>query len=135
MFRQAREILERGIEVNPLHAPTYHSLAELEARVFNVEGLAKLNRKAAEVFNSNALEPSPTSSQAWGTKIRARRSNDVPKGVAALAEKIVEEDGSEDSSLPLDADLDPFAALENMGNSLMEDELVGDILQTNITDV
>jgi hypothetical protein len=125
---QAREIFERGIAVNPLHAATYHSLAELEARVFNVEGLAKLNRKAAEVFNNNALEPSPSSSLAWGAKIRARRSNGVPKGVAALAEKIVEEEGGD--NLPLDEDLDPFAALD----SLIQDELVGDLLN-NVTDV
>ena len=124
---KAREIFEKGIEVNPLHAPTYHSLAELEARVFNVEGLAKLNKRATVMFSGNALEPNPSSTaQAWGAKIRARRSNEIPRGVAALAEKIVEED--EATSTP-EEDLDPFAVLESMSLSLMENEFVGDLLQ------
>lgn len=133
LWQKAREIFERGIEVNPLHAPIYHSLAELEARVFNVEGLARLNRKAAEVFNSNALEPSPSSSQAWGMRIRAMRSSDVPKRVAALAQKIVEEDGAED--LSMEEDVDPFTALDSIGDVFVEDDFIGELLETNnITD-
>ena len=88
---QAREVFEKGMEVNPLHAPLYHSLAELEARVFNVEGLAALNERASKLFNNNALEPPKSSSKAWGAKIRAKRSRKLPEGVAALAQKIVDE--------------------------------------------
>ena len=117
------------MEVNPLHAPTYHSLAELEARVFNVEGLAKLNEKAAAIFNSNAMEPNPTTTQAWGAKIRAHRDNEIPKGVAALAEKIVEDDEEEQSAHGAQQrDVDPFEALESMSAGLIEDDLVGDLL-------
>lgn len=69
-----------------------------------------------------------------GTKIRARRSNEVPKGVAALAQKIVDEEDAEaawDLEFQADDDMDPFAVLERMSASLIEDELVGDLLQAN----
>ncbi|CAB9523264.1 HAT [Seminavis robusta] len=127
----AREILENGIEVNPLHAPTYHSLAELEARVFNVEGLAKLNKKASQIFNNNALQPAnPSTTQAWGANIRARKHNKVPKGIAALAEKIVEDDRSQ-SLEEYDDEMDPFEALESMSSSfIVEGDLLGDLLPT-----
>lgn len=49
----AREIYERGIEWDPRHAPLYHSLAELEAQVFNVEGLSKLHKRAAKFFTAD----------------------------------------------------------------------------------
>jgi len=124
---QAREILQQGMEVNPLHAPTYHSLAELEARVFNVAGLAQLNRKAAAIFSNTAV--SSSTAQAWGAKVRAARSSGsgVPKAVAALAEKIVEDDTSLLDASDEDFE-DPFAALESMSSSLLEDELVADLL-------
>jgi len=60
-IQQARETFERGLEVDPTHAPLYHSLAELEARVCNVQGLADLHRRASNIFNPNALEPPATS--------------------------------------------------------------------------
>lgn len=90
---KARELLEKGIEINPLYAPLYHSLAELEARVFNIEGLARLNKRTAEIFPSDTNVPPPPPSkakrmQAWGTKIRQGRSAGIPNGIAALAEKI-----------------------------------------------
>lgn len=91
-FSEAREVFEKGIEVDPLHAPLYHSLAELEARLFNIEGLAKLNKRAASVFNANALVPPPRSLEMWGSKIRAGRSRSIPNDVAALSQRIVEED-------------------------------------------
>ena len=115
------------MEVNPLHAPLYHSLAELEARVFNLEGLAKLNEKAAAIFNHDAMQQNPSTTQAWGAKIRARRDNEIPKGVAALAEKIVEDDEAERQQQGLD-DEDPFEALESMSAGLTADELVGELL-------
>jgi hypothetical protein len=126
---KAREVFENGMEMNPLYAPLYHSLAELEARVCNVAGLSRLNRRAAEVFNNNALEPAPLSSEAFGTKIRAKRKRNLPRGIAALAEKIVEEDGFGSLLGVDDIDgVDPFSALESMTGNLMEDEYVGDLL-------
>ena len=126
---QAREVFEKGIEVNPLHAPLYHSLAELEAMVFNVEGLAALNVRASKLFNNNALETPASSSQAWGTKIRAKRSRKLPEGVAALAQKIVDENdsgvlGDEEAERRL---LDPMATLDSL-TSALENELVDGLL-------
>eukprot|EP00980_Cylindrotheca_fusiformis_P015825 scaffold4634_cov122-Cylindrotheca_fusiformis.AAC.6 len=120
----AREVYERGIELNPLYAPLYHSLAELEARVFNVEGLSRLNRRASKVFNSNALEPAPSSSKAFGTTIRAKRKKTLPRGITALAEKIVNEDGTtgQFGIEPTDRK-DPFSALDSMTDNLIDDLL------------
>jgi Tfp pilus assembly protein PilF len=125
-INEAREILEEGMEVDPMYAPLYHSLAELEARVFNLEGLNKLNKRAASIFNSNALDPAPSSSEIWGSKIRAGRSRIIPKGVAALAQRIVEEDVIEPSFI----DSDPETFLDQMMSSsnLLEDGLVGQLL-------
>ena len=120
---EAREIYEKGLEVDPQFAPLYHSLAELEAQVFNVEGLAKLNKRASEVFNANALEPPATSSEVWGSKIRAGRSRSVPREVTALAERIVDEDGEES-----DADDDPSSFLDRMSSNLLENGVVGNLL-------
>jgi hypothetical protein len=87
-INDARGIFEKGIEVDPTYAPLYHSLAELEAQVFNLDGLARLNRRAKTIFNSNALVPPATSSEMFGAKIRARN---VPTSVTALTERIVED--------------------------------------------
>jgi hypothetical protein len=129
-YCKAREILEKGIEVNPLYAPTYHSLAELEARVFNVEGLAKLNQRAAKIFSNNSMQqPSPATTQALGAKLRTRQHSEIPKGVAALAEKIVEEEEDSEPESGERDDLDPFKALESVSADLMEDdEYVGSLL-------
>lgn len=71
----AREVYEKGIEANPMHAPLYHALAELEARIFNVEAMARLNKRTNELFNNNAMEPSPGSYQALETKIKNSSRN------------------------------------------------------------
>jgi tetratricopeptide (TPR) repeat protein len=88
----ARDILEEGIQMDPLYAPLYHSLAELEARIGNVAGLAKLNERAASIFNTNVLEPTMSASEVWGSKIKAGREHRVPQRVAALAQRIVDEE-------------------------------------------
>lgn len=139
---EAREILEQGITVDPRHAPLYHSLAELEARVCNVDGLASLHKRASEIFNTNALEPPPTSSDLLGAKIRANRSRAIPKGLAAIAQRIVEEDGAtegndgEDDIEVSEEDADPSAFLDKMGSSLLDDEeeFVGRLLGMAPTD-
>jgi len=137
-INEAREIMEQGIELDPMYAPLYHSLAELEARVFNIDALAKLNKKAASMFNTNALEPAPSSFAAWGNKIRAgRRSHTLPKRVAALAERIVEEEGgSSDFPAVSEVHADPLALIDKLlGSSFnIEEDLVGDLLRQNATD-
>jgi len=70
----ARTLLEKGLEVDPMHAPLYHSLAELEARVFNLEGMAQLHKRAAEIFNTNALEPPPASMKLLRNKLQRDHS-------------------------------------------------------------
>lgn len=121
---QARQIYEKGLEVNPLHAPLYHSLAELEARLFNLEGLAKLNKRAADIFNNNAMTPSPSSTKAWGKKIKNSKSRKVPEGVAALEQKIGDAVDATFMAVP-----DPTSTLESMGQ--VEDELVQDLFRTD----
>ncbi len=114
-FDVGRELLEKGLEVDPLHAPLYHSLAELEARVFNIEGLAALNKRAAEVFNANTLEPpsSEASMTLLGNKLRKNSlsKKKLPTIVATLAKM---------ASFDLDIeeianDFDPDTLIENMG--------------------
>ena len=41
----ARDAFEAAIKAEPHYAPTYHSLAELEASIGNLDALAKLNRR------------------------------------------------------------------------------------------
>ncbi|KAL7527981.1 hypothetical protein ACHAXR_003317, partial [Thalassiosira sp. AJA248-18] len=112
----ARELLEKGIEINPLYAPLYHSLAELEALVFNIDGLAKLNKRTAEIFSSDATAPPPSSEirmQAWGKTIKQGRS--IPSGVAALAEKIgVDSDTNMTMAGGSLDDVDPESLLNSM---------------------
>lgn len=125
---KAREFLEKGLHVDPLHAPLYHKLAELEAQVFNLEGLAQLNKRAAEVFNNNALIPPPASTKAWSKKIRMGRPyTKLPKGIAALAETTL--DGT---TIEIDTMTNPDRLLQSMSN--FEDVVVGDIFQESNVD-
>jgi len=68
----ARDVYEEGIESNPLYAPLYHSLAELEAMICNLDALAKLNKRTNELFNNNAMEPAPRMDEALESKLRNR---------------------------------------------------------------
>lgn len=117
------------MDVNPMYAPLYHSLAELEARIYNLDGLAKLNKKAREYFNSDATVPAPSSSEAFSRRIRAKQTRDLPQGVAALAEKIVD-DEIDGSFMGFDDinDLDPIVTLESMTGNVMEDEFVQNLI-------
>lgn len=123
LINEAREVLEKGLQINPLHAPLYHSLAELEARIFNVQGLANLNKRAAVIFTTNALEASPSSTKVWSDKIK--KSREIPGDVAAayLSEKV--------GYSFLDDDDDPLMVPTPMGSmsSEMEDELVRDLFE------
>ena len=120
---EAREIYERGMDMDPQHAPLYHSLAELEAQVFNVEGLAKLNKRAAKIFTPDATQRVASGDDLWSNKIRAGRMQKLPPKVAALAQRIVKEDN--DYTVE---DQDPDKFLENMSSSLIEGGLIGDLL-------
>jgi tetratricopeptide (TPR) repeat protein len=165
-INEARGIYEQGIEIDPLHAPLYHALAELEARVCNIEGLSKLNKRAALVFRTNTLESSSSSSSsrrdgvspsnagqdAWSKRIRAgNNARRIPQGIAALAQRIVEDDGNDRDGdgealigFPLDQkmsamihDDDPNTAaaailLESLSASLMDEE--GDLIDGLLTD-
>lgn len=127
-INEAREVMEEGLEVDPLYAPLYHSLAELEARVFNIAGLAKLNKRAAAIFNANKLEtPSTLSDKMWGSSIKARRSRSHQRTkTTALGPRIVDEDGSEQSVIYSDIDnfLDEVLA---SSSNLLEDSIVDEL--------
>ena len=69
-INDAREVYEKGIEANQMHAPLYHSLAELEARICNLGALARLNERTNELFNNNAMEPSTGSYKALERKLK-----------------------------------------------------------------
>lgn len=98
-----------------------------------MEGLSRLNKRTAKLFNNNALEPSPFSSQAFGTKLRSKRFiRTLPSDVAAFAEKIVDD---KDKGLGLDevVDIDPAFELESISGNFMEDEFVGELLELDPT--
>lgn len=118
---QAREVFEKGMELNPAHAPLYHSLAELEARLFNVEGLARLNQRALKIFNRNALEPAPATSTAYSTRVGSRGKSSLPRSIAVLTEMIVNEDGNCESlgTTPASSG-DPEETLDNIADNLIE---------------
>jgi hypothetical protein len=126
-----------------MYAPLYHSMAELEARICNLEALSRLNKRAAELFNNNALEPAPLSYEAFGTKIKATQSSrhgpssfskSSTAGVSALANKIVMDDddyGSDGDNLleVVGEEVDFMATLEKLSSgSLMAEGLVGDMI-------
>ena len=122
---EARDLLEKGLEVDPLNAPLYHSLAELEARVFNLEGLAKLNKRVAEIFNNNALVPSSASAGAWEMKLKRHSYKKKFSGSTVDA-----------SSFELPASLastDPESVIASMSN--FEDEIVGEIFSWSADDI
>jgi hypothetical protein len=102
-----------------MHAPLYHSLAELEARVFNIEGLANLNKRAAELFQTDATAAPPPPAmtmQAWGKKIRGRNAK-IPDGIAALAEKVGFDES--DSMLTMLEDLNPGMLVDSLGTDVL----------------
>ncbi|KAL3911390.1 MAG: hypothetical protein SGARI_001668 [Bacillariaceae sp.] len=125
-INDAREVLEAGMDRNPMYAPLFHSLAELEARICNLDGLAKLNKRASELFKQDALEPAPMSSVALGTKIKAKRSRSGSHHHShAFATKIVEDDVEEEMIQGLvGSGIDALSMLE----SLNGDGLVGDMM-------
>ena len=118
---QARAVYEKGMELNPTHAPLYHSLAELEARLFNVEGLARLNKRALKIFNRNALEPTSCSSTAYSARVSCRTKPSLSRSIAVLADKIVnDEENSEILGTTPVSSSDPAATLGNVADNLIQ---------------
>jgi len=107
-----------------MHGPLYHSLAELEARVFNIEGLANLNKRAAKLFQTDATTPPPSAMamQAWGRKIKQGRNAKIPDGIAAIAEKIGFDEN--DSMLEMLDDVDPDILIDSFGLGHEADGLI-----------
>lgn len=135
---EARNLLEKGLEVDPLNAPLYHSLAELEARVFNLEGLAKLNKRVSEIFNSNALIPSKESTRAWEKKLRRGNSNffSGKSLIGVIGFDPASDDASGFPSFELHASLAatvPESVIASM--SRFEDEVVGEIFSWDANDI
>lgn len=122
---EARDVYKKGIDIDPLHAPLYHALAELEARVCNLANLAELHRRAAAVFRTNALDPSPRSEQAWASKIKATRNRSLPREVAALVNRIVDDEGDDAWQT---SRVDPMSFLDGTGSSLLQHGLVNTLL-------
>ena len=58
--------------------------------VFNIEGLANLNRRAAEIFHTNALEPPSQCMQILGDRLKknAQSKRKLPISVLALARTV-----------------------------------------------
>ena len=86
--------------------------------VFNLDALAKLNRRAAELFNTDTLaSSSPASAQAWSTKIRRARVNKkLPEEVAALAAKVgLEEEDVADLEASL-AEVNPASMIADIAS-------------------
>jgi len=121
---EARIVLEHGLEVDPANAPLYHSLAELEASVFNLEGLARLNKRAATIFNNNAMEPSKASTEVWEQKLKLyEKSSETSSFLGDL-------DGLFESTL---ASADPDLILRGMAS--FEDDVVGEIFSSTSDDI
>merc|ERR1711957_739772 len=110
-----------------MHAPLYHSLAELEARVFNIEGMAQLHKRAAEIFNTNALEPPPASMKILSRKLRASSpaKKKLPTVVAALTKMVEIEFDLDETVTDM---MDPDTLIKQMGRQHNED-VAGDKLQ------
>ena len=52
-FDDARELYNRGLEADPLHAQLFHSFAELEGRLGNIAGLKRLDDLARSLFSKD----------------------------------------------------------------------------------
>jgi tetratricopeptide (TPR) repeat protein len=117
-INKARNVLEKGLEINPTHAPLYHSLAELEARVFNLEGLAKLNKRAAKIFSNNAMEPTASSSQVFGDRMRDQHRRALPNGEMIGENEAIERvTSSFDTIRQIEEEFLLFEQDESLGNS------------------
>ena len=132
---KARDLLEKGLEVDPLHAPLYHSLAELEARVFNIQGLAELNKRASQIFHNNALESPPLSMNLLGSKLRksAQSKKKVPQNINALAKKT--KNSLSSSSASSQQQQDEIFNVEKEIMSMDPDDIIDNMIQFEQGDI
>lgn len=116
-----------------MHAPLYHSLAELEARVCNIQGLAELNKRAAQIFNNNALEPSPISMNLLWNKLRknAQSKKKMPNNINALAHQFDTYNVGEQLDVEEAInDMDPDVVIDKMAQ--LEDDNVAAVFLQNL---
>jgi tetratricopeptide (TPR) repeat protein len=141
---EARKILEQGLDANPTNAPLYHSLAELEASVFNLEGLAKLNKRAAAIFSHNGSQSQrPANNKAptikvWEKKLQAgasSSSDDLDLNAADSVVGGVMTNNGQSTAFFGDTltNADPDSILRNMSN--LEGDVVGDIFSFTADDM
>ena len=114
--------------------------------MFNVQGLAALNKRAAKIFHTNALESPPLSMNLLGSKLRksALSKKKIPNNITALVKKtnyisttadsIEEEDKDyKDRNLNVETTLmglDPDMIIKNMNQ--LEDDVVADLFLENV---
>ena len=113
-IQEARSLLQKCInDVDPFYAPSYHSLAELEARICNIEGLSNLNKRASIIFSQNNTYSSDSDTE------------------EAIYKKVsLKKDDQQQLPFMDDDDwsVDPNIVIENM--SIFEDKTIGDIFNT-----
>ena len=137
---EARQVLEQGITIDPMYAPLYHSLAELEARVGNVEELARLNKRTASIFSTNALLQAASKStdtfnqSALNSRpvfLQNNPSSDVSQNVAALAKRIVPEEEEEKGNVGVNRQPNESSIfLDNLMNSYcLDDDGICDLIR------
>ncbi|GMI22132.1 hypothetical protein TrCOL_g12458 [Triparma columacea] len=56
-YEQARALFSEGLDLDDTDASIYHSWAQMEASIFNLEGLNELNKRAVSLFSTDALAP------------------------------------------------------------------------------
>ena len=113
-YDEAREVLERGIEKDSHFPQLYHSLAELEARIGNLDALAALHKRTANIFSTTSLQQDGSGM----TSARPKRSYVVPRSVSVLAQRIVESDADDDeeeydNSYMLERIMNPSASIDD----------------------
>jgi crooked neck len=137
---EARQVLEEGISIDPFYAPLYHSLAELEARVGNVEELARLNKRTASIFNTNALLQATSKSNdtyhravmnSQSVFLQNNPSSDVLQNVAALSKRIGPEEEKKVGNIsPNRLPNESSIFLDNLMNSYcLDDDGICDLIR------
>eukprot|EP00977_Amphora_coffeiformis_P001226 scaffold256_cov159-Amphora_coffeaeformis.AAC.7 len=125
-FTDAKALITEALTRDKRNGSGWIVAAEIERKLGNTglvnlilrrEGLNRLNKKAAAIFRTDATATSYSmGEEAWGRKIKAGRSRSVPKGVVALAQRIVEDDEAE---LELKT-MDPGQLVDLLNTNLLE---------------
>jgi len=59
-YDRARELFSEGLSLNDADPKIFHSWAQMEAMLFNLDGLNELNKRAVKIFSADALKPRVT---------------------------------------------------------------------------